>query len=78
MEQQNFNWTTTFDDNGKTMTHHFNERVKIVTDFRNGFISKIVDEKEVERIGFDRCYSLADYANYQQQVASEAEQYGKE
>jgi hypothetical protein len=78
MEEHDFNWTTTFKTSKSTMTHHFNHRVKMVVDFRNGFIKKVIDEKEVEQIGFDKCYSLTDYNDYQHKVAQEAGQYRKE
>ncbi|MFV0539565.1 MAG: hypothetical protein ACK5M3_19690 [Dysgonomonas sp.] len=69
MEEQNFNWTTSFNTAGRTMTHDFNSRVKMVVDFQYGFITRHIDDKEVDRIGFDKCFSLSDYTQYQEETA---------
>jgi hypothetical protein len=49
MEAKNYTWTTTFETAEYTVTHVFNDRVKVIFNFRFGVIITVRDGEAVDR-----------------------------
>lgn len=69
---------TNFDTSGKKMIQDFSKRVRLIVDFGLGFIIRYIDGKEEERIGFEKCYTLLDFINYQEETLKVAQSYSEQ
>lgn len=67
------NCTTTFDTENQTMTQIFSDRVTLIVDFKNLVIATFIDEKMVDKIDFEKEFSLLDFERHQMNVATQAQ-----
>ena len=58
-----FNLETSFDDKGMVMTHILNDRIKVVTNFRNKTIKVIKDDEIIENSNFSEM-SLSTFCEF--------------
>jgi hypothetical protein len=76
METPIINCETFFDTAKNTMTQVFSKRVKLVVDFKNQVIAALIDERIVDKIYFEKDYSIHEFNRYQLQVSEQVEKLG--
>lgn len=68
--------TTTFDTANSVMKQRFNSRVVLIVDFKNMIIGTFIDDKMVDKIDFEKHFTLLDFEKHQQKVMEQAEKLG--
>lgn len=71
---EKYNWTTVFDTANSLMVHTFSDRIKVITNLKNGDVKVFRDDEIVNEVNNP---SVTAYEEFLLQVAKNAEELGR-
>ncbi len=72
MSNNIFSWETEFNQAKQTITHVFNERVKVVLDQKEQIIELYKDSEIIQKCFIDDNYTVTQYHHYLETIAQSA------